>query len=283
MIRYKIANCTTSVSVAKFPDGDVKIDINVGSKDPDPQVKHVCVIVALQGSDDVMALLQTVDALRRHYPYADLSLDIPYFPYARQDRPCVNGEALSALVMANLINSCGFVTVKVLDAHSDVVPALIKNCTNVSQAKMFKKIFDTYGNFYIVAPDAGAYKKAHNLAKDIGAKGVICANKVRDPATGRIERVSISENIQGLNLLVADDLCDGGRTFTELANVLRKGGCASLQLVVTHGLFTKGVQVLLDDGMYDKVFTTNSYHYQASGNVDQNGVVHDKVQWVKVL
>jgi ribose-phosphate pyrophosphokinase len=283
MIRYKIAGVTTNVSVSKFPDGDVKANINVGSKEPDNSVKSVRVSVALHGSDDILALLQTVDALRRHYPVADLSLAMPYVPYARQDRPCVNGEALSAAVLANLVNLCGFSTVEVLDAHSDVIPALIKNCTNVPQAKIFKKIFDTYGNFYIVAPDAGAYKKAHNLAKDIGAKGVICANKVRNPATGKIERVSVSENIQGLNLLVADDLCDGGRTFTELANVLRKGGCASLQLVVTHGLFTKGVEVLLADGMYDKVFTTNSYHHQSEGNVDQNGVANDKVQWVKVV
>lgn len=283
MIKYRASGVTTYVKVAKFPGGEVKVDINIGSKDAEFGVESLEVSASLQTSDDIMALLLTADALRRHYPRADMDLILPYIPYARQDRPCVEGEALSIAVMANLINMCGFSTVEVIDSHSDVAPALIRNCKNYPQSVVFNKIFDTFSDYYIVAPDAGAYKKAHNLAKELGAKGVICANKVRDVATGRIEGVSVSENVEGLNLLVADDLCDGGRTFTELAEILRKKSCARLKLVVTHGLFTKGVDVLTAPGMYDKVYTTNSYHSTASGMVDAKGVANDKVQWINVV
>ena len=283
MIKYRVGNITTHVAVDKFPGGEVKVNINIGAKDAEYGVASVSVSASLQTSDDIMALLLTVDALRRHYPRAELDLILPYIPYARQDRPCVDGEALSIAVMATLINSCGFSTVEVIDSHSDVAPALIRNCKNFPQSVIFNKIFDTFADSFIIAPDAGAYKKAHNLAKEIGAKGVICANKVRDVATGRIEGVSVSENVENLNLLVADDLCDGGRTFTELAEVLRKKSCARLELVVTHGLFTKGVDVLTAPGMYDKVYTTNSYHSTASGNVDWRGIANDKVQWIQVV
>lgn len=283
MIKYRVGHEVVRVDVSKFPGGEVKVSINVGSKEAEFEVEAIRVYASLQTSDDIMALLLTADALRRHYPRADMDLLMPYVPYARQDRPCVNGEALSIAVMATLINSCGFSTVHVLDAHSDVAPALIKNCSNMPQSRIFTKIFDTFADSYIVAPDAGAYKKAHSLASVIGAKGVICANKVRDVATGRIEGVSVTENVEGLNLLVADDLCDGGRTFIELAKVLRKQNCARLKLVVTHGLFTKGVAELTAPGMYDKIYTTNSYHSSASGNVDQDGVANDKVQWIEVV
>lgn len=283
MIKYRIGSITTQVTTDKFPGGEVKVDINIGHEPVNYYVERVHVAASLQTSDDIMALLLTTDALRRHFPRADLHLDVPYIPYARQDRPCVEGEALSMAVMANLINLCGFTTVEVLDSHSDVAPALIRNCRNYPQEFLFAKIVDTFTNSYIVAPDAGAYKKAHNLAKAVQAKGVICANKVRDVATGRIEGVSVSESVEGLNLLVADDLCDGGRTFTELAEVLRRKGCARLDLVVTHGLFTKGVDVLTAPGMYDKVYTTNSYHSSAQGNVDWQGIANDKVQWIKVI
>lgn len=283
MIKYRIDQLSVQVGVSKFPGGEVKVDINVGSKAPEYEVEALRVYASLQTSDDIMALLLTADALRRHYPRADMDLLMPYVPYARQDRPCVNGEALSIAVMSTLINSCGFSTVHVLDAHSDVTPALIKNCSNMPQSRIFNKIFDTFSDSFIVAPDAGAYKKAHNLATHLGAKGVICANKVRDVATGKIEGVSVTENVEGLSLLVADDLCDGGRTFIELAKVLRKQNCACLKLVVTHGLFTKGLDELTAPGMYDKIFTTNSYHNSAKGNVDWQGIANDKVQWIEVV
>ena len=283
MIKYTVGHMTTFVSIGLFPGGEVKVDINVGSMAPNYGVQSLIVQASLQNSDDIIALLLTADALRRHFPRAEMDLSLPYVPYARQDRPCVNGEALSIAVMASLINSCGFSTVEVLDAHSDVTSALIKNCTNVPQSQIFNGVFETFHDFHIVAPDAGAYKKAHALAQDLGAQGVICANKVRDVATGRIEGVNVTESVEGLNLLVADDLCDGGRTFTELATVLRKGGCKSLMLLVTHGLFTKGVSVLTAPGMYDKVYTTNSYHSRAKGFLDQDGKVNEKVRWINVL
>lgn len=273
MIKYLIGNFYTRVTVGKFPGGEVQVNINVGSKDPEFDVDAISVYASLKNSDDVMALLLTTDALRRHYPRADIDLVMPYIPYARQDRPCVNGEALSIAVMSTLINSCGFSTVEVIDCHSDVAPALIRNCKHYPQSVVFTKVVDSFADYFIVAPDAGAYKKAHNLAKYLGAKGVICANKVRDVATGRIEGVSITENVQGLNLLVADDICDGGRTFTELAEVLRRGNCASLKLVVTHGIFTKGIDVVAD--LYDKIYTTNSYWDET--------IAHPKVQWIKVI
>lgn len=273
MIKYQIGSGTTRVSVDKFPGGEVKVDINVGSKEPEYDVDTVCIYASLKNSDDIMALLLANDALRRHYPRADIDLVMPYMPYARQDRPCVNGEALSVAVMATLLNTCGFSTVELIDCHSDVAPALIRNCKHYPQSCVFSKVVDSFADYFIVAPDAGAYKKAHSLAKYLGAKGVICANKVRDVATGRIEGVSVNENVEGLNLLVADDICDGGRTFTELAEVLRRGNCASLKLVVTHGIFTKGIDVVAD--LYDKIYTTNSYWDEPQ--------VHPKVQWINVI
>lgn len=273
MIKYSHRGIVTYVRVFNFPDGATGVDINIGSAYPCYHTEHVRVSAALQSDSDIMALLQTVNALRSHFPHAALSLSLPYVPYARQDRACNAGEAHSMQVMSDLINMCGFARVEVLDAHSDVAPALIRNCVNLPQSTIFQKIFDTFEDYYIVAPDAGAYKKAHNLAKSLSAKGVICANKVRDLATGKILKTSVNENVEGLKLLVADDICDGGATFIGLADVLRSQKCDTLELVVTHGLFTKGVGVLTDH--YDKIYTTNSYLVEP--------YLHPKVQWINVV
>lgn len=273
MIKYRIGNVTTHVTTSNFPGGEVKVDINVGSKPVDYAKERVWISASLKTSDDIIALILATDALRRHYPHADLHLNMPYMPYARQDRPCVDGEALSVAVMANLINMCGFTTVELIDSHSDVAPALIRNCYNYPQSVLFEKIVDSFTDYYIVAPDAGAYKKAHNLAKSLNAKGVICANKVRNVKTGRIENVLITEDVSGLNLLVADDICDGGRTFIELGQLLRDKGCAALKLVVTHGLFTHGIDVVADK--FDMIYSTNSYLSEP--------LAHSKVRWINVV
>lgn len=273
MIKYSYRGVVTHVAIMQFPDGATGVDINVGCQYPDYSTQVVRVAAALTSDSLIMALLQTVNALRQHFPRAEFDLSMPYIPYARQDRACNQGEAHSMQVMADVINLCGFSRVEVLDAHSDVAPALIKNCTNLPQSTIFSKIIDTFEDYFIVAPDAGAYKKAHNLAKQLRAKGVICANKVRDVATGKILHTSVSENVEGLKLLVADDICDGGATFIALADVLRKQNCDTLKLVVTHGLFTKGVGVLTDH--YDKIYTTNSYRV--------NPLPHGKVQWIEVV
>ncbi|MNP55768.1 phosphoribosylpyrophosphate synthetase [compost metagenome] len=80
-------------------------------------------------------------------------------------------------------------------------------------------------------------------------------NKERDLATGRITKLDMSADVTGLNLFVLDDICDGGRTFIELAKLVTKAN--KVELAVTHGLFTKGIDVVANE--FDRVYTTTSY------------------------
>lgn len=256
MIKYSVVGSATTYSVEqfKFPAGEIGVKLTSRRGEVSGTVR---VTAFLQNSDDIMALLLTVDALRREHPKCnDIELTLPYIPYARQDRVCNEGESLSISVMASLINSCDFSRVYVYDPHSDVAPALIKNCTVIPQEDIFSKLFYFWDITYIVAPDAGAYKKAHKFASKMGAAGVIVCNKIRDTKTGKITGLSCSEDVTDKVLFVLDDICDGGRTFIEVSNLLR-GKAASIFLGVTHGIFSKGVDVVAD--AYDGVYTTNSF------------------------
>jgi len=91
--------------------------------------------------------------------------------------------------------------------------------------------------------------------------GVIDASKVRDVKTGEILYTSVNYQeggLKGKNVLIVDDICDGGRTFIELARVLENYNEAnSVDLYVTHGIFSKGLGVF--DGLIDKIYTPNSW------------------------
>jgi ribose-phosphate pyrophosphokinase len=174
----------------------------------------------------------------------------------------VPGEALSIKVMADLINSQNYANVEIWDPHSDVTTALINNLTVVEQHELASTIPDIdWANTILVAPDAGAAKKIYKLAAIRGSE-VITAYKVRDPVTGNITATKVDSNTStfvGSNkrFLIVDDICDGGRTFTELAKVLKKWTDMPVDLYVTHGIFSKGMSVF--DGLIDNIYCANPW------------------------
>lgn len=272
MITYTIGgSITVHVRQWVFPGGEVGVDIQPGNylHYENLMRQPIRVDANVGSSDDIMALLLTVDALRREYVGSDLKLHIPYVPYARQDRVVNAGESVSVAVMAKLINSCDFIEVVITDPHSPVTPALIDNVRVLTQATIFGNIHrgQNWDNWIIVAPDQGASKKCEEFAKARNAAGVIVCDKTRDLHTGKITGMKIVSGppvTQESNLLVLDDICDGGRTFIELAGLLRPLNPAKLELAVTHGIFSKGFEVVAEH--YDMVYTTDSFPQDAYPN-----------------
>ena len=110
-------------------------------------------------------------------------------------------------------------------------------------------------NVYIVAPDKGAIGKAATVSKMFNCKGVIYAEKERDLATGKIIRTVVKDlpaDIADARLLVVDDIGDGFGTFLPLAEELRKYNPTELNIYVTHGIFSRGEDIL--HPLYDNVW-----------------------------
>lgn len=123
--------------------------------------------------------------------------------------------------------------------------------------------------FYLISPDAGSNKKIFDLAKSINYNDeIIRCDKLRDIPTGKIiETIVYKDDLHGKDGIIVDDICDGGRTFIELAKVLRKRNCGKLYLIVTHGIFSKGLEEL--NQYFDGVFCTNSYSDVINENLQQ--------------
>lgn len=271
MITISVGCQKQSVKQFTFPGGEVGVQIMPHAYADKQEV--VSITAHLKSSDDILALLQVNDAVDRQYTCAKKILNLAYVPYARQDRVCNEGESLSIKVFASLINSCNFYKVKILDPHSDVTPASINNCVVKTQVEVFKKIQSNWHETYLVAPDAGAYKKTHAFGKSVGAAGIITCNKVRDLKTGTINSLYMQEDVTGLDLVVLDDIGDGMGTFIMLAEYLK--GAKSKKLCITHGIFSKGKIPLTD--CYDHIYTTNSFH----GTVPEE-LKDDKITWLEI-
>lgn len=197
-------------------------------------------------SDGIMLLMQLASVMGDKKD----NLYLGYLPYSRYDRVEESHDALSLKVFCNLINSLGFSNVVVDDCHSDVGVALLNNCTNMPQHDLVMALVPNLEQYEaIVAPDAGSIKKAQKLASILQIPLLKC-DKVRDFKTGRIVDFSVDvDKVRGLtNILIVDDICDGGGTFVGLANMLHNH-IPVIDLYVTHGIFSKGIDNLVGAGI----------------------------------
>ena len=218
---------------------------------------EVIITTRIKSSEDLIILLLATDALKR-LGFTYIKLFIPYLPFARQDRVMVTGEPLSIKVLANIINSQQYTKVAVYDVHSEVALALINNCDAISNHNFIKKVLKDKEDYYIVSPDAGAYKKIFKAAQFVGYTGdIVLCNKIRDVKSGKILNMSCDVNdLQGKDVYIIDDICDGGGTFIGLADKLKENNAGNVNLIVSHGIFSKGIEALHN---VDHIYTTNSF------------------------
>jgi ribose-phosphate pyrophosphokinase len=237
--------CYHIVQVSAYPSGEPLI------KGPIPD--YPTMLVRTTSIAELMAALFLVDAQRARGHIID-KLILPFVPGARQDRLNDDGDVLfTAKSVADMINARNFKRVVVVDPHSDVTTAVIHNCTTIPLYSFFiGRLRGVYSG--VIAPDAGACKRAEKVAKSLGVR-VYHAGKTRDIATGHITGFWVEPLPPG-HYLVVDDICDGGGTFVGLADQLAFQPQVTADLFVAHGLFTQGTDLLADK--YTNVICTDS-------------------------
>lgn len=232
-----------------FPCGEMQVKITEVYGD-----KRVSAHFAFEKNEDIIELLLVADALKRMGLILE-GISMPYIPFSRQDRANQKGEALSLAVFCTLINRLG-ASVEVCDPHSDVAVALLDRVKVRQQHEIFAPMLAEKSDFYLVSPDGGALKKIYKLAEKVRSIGVVECSKNRDVRTGAITGVTAhTDDLRGKDCYIVDDICDGGRTFIEVAKVLKEKNAGKIVLMVTHGFFTKGLGVF--DLLIDEIYNMN--------------------------
>ena len=242
----------------------------------------------LTSMNDFMMLMIASEALTQVGCDGNIFLFIPYFPGGRQDRRMVLGEPLSVKVFAEFINCFDWGSVETFDNHSDVSTALLDNVMNIANHEFVKKaILDIlsdrrcFSDLVIVSPDAGANKKVLKLKQEVDPKnhaGLVKCDKTRDVTNGEITGFEVyTDDLRGKHCVIVDDICDGGGTFLELAQELKKKNAGDIYLVVSHGIFSKPLKNF--KGLFKKIYTTDSW--RSEFNWEQ--VERDCTDLVKII
>lgn len=254
-IKYKIS---------KFPDGQQTIDL-INVLKSQLLTKTVEIRSRLNDFKDLELIICANQALK-NLGASHISLYVPYFVGARSDRQFQSGGVnYLKQVICPIVNSQNFDKVTVMDPHSDVLEGCLNNFAKFNNFAVVDDalswlIKDSEENkIVLVSPDAGAYKKVYDVAKKFNIEKIITATKVRDLKTGNIIRTEVPTLDQHNDLiyLIVDDICDGGRTFVELAKAIKDSRpTAKVYLVVTHGIFSNYYEDLRP--VIEQIFTTNS-------------------------
>jgi ribose-phosphate pyrophosphokinase len=182
------------------------------------------------------------------------SLELPYLPYGRQDKEVSNDATFALWAFAMQLNELMFHDVRICDPHSEKALDWINNARAYYPHEGFHLALTVCDPVAVCYPDAGAQDKYASIYKH--DRGSMWADKSRDQSTGDITAMKLygAKYAHRENVLIVDDICDGGATFVRLAKLLYGVGATGVDLFVTHGLFTKGLRPLRDAGI-GRIFT----------------------------
>ena len=216
---------------------------------PDYSVNYFIIKWAYENDAEIFEMANLLDYLCETF-HAPIHIQCPYLPHARQDRYSGVGQPHSLKTLVKIFERFRhLVTFQVADLHNDDASILkeidpdadfIQNILHLEQ----DLLAHTYD--YIICPDSGALARANLFANRYKLKVIVC-EKTRDPSTGKLSNPKVilgGESLEGKKLLVVDDICDGGGTFEMLGKELKKFNPARLDLYVTHGIFSKGLEAM---------------------------------------
>ena len=283
MSNYKTLNLTypeksqINFKINRFPDGQQSVTLEINMSHLTAVHSGGVQIKSRLNNFRDLELIVCATAALRNTGIKNIQLYTPYFMGARSDRRFTEGDAnYLKQVICPIINSQKFESVTILDPHSDVLEACLDNFVKINNHDIVKQALtaidnknDAQDRIVLVSPDAGAYKKIFDVAQKFGINKIITATKVRDVRTGKILHTEIPtlDQHEDLQYVIIDDICDGGRTFLELAKAIHDSRpTAKVYLVVTHGIFSNGFLELSKE--IEKIYCSNSYS-------DRNDIEHD--------
>lgn len=220
-----------------------------------PRVVAQLAVVTRPTMEDLFSLVAWANLVKQRDE--QIWVAMPYMPFARADReePFMARDFVS--FVKNLIWPHRFL---VLDPHSQVIVDQFHHASfrELNVPQLIVDATNGYDFDGIIAPDKGAVGRATDAAIGMDLP-LYRAGKTRDFETGKLTGFHMEDDLpHNGNFLIVDDICDGGGTFIGLAEAIKKKNPgAGLSLWVSHGIFSKGVEILLPH--FDHIFTSNSF------------------------
>lgn len=209
-------------------------------------------------ADNLLELLLMIDAAKRASA-KNITVVIPYFGLARQDRKDKPRAPIGAKLVANLLTAAGATRVMTMDLHADQIQGFFEIPVDHLYAS---SIFVDYvtslnlENLTIASPDMGGAKRAKNYASHLNAD-VVIAYKERKKANV-VEEMFLIGDVKDRNVILIDDMIDTAGTLCKAAEILMKNGAKSVRAMATHGVLSGKAYENINNSTLEEVIVTDS-------------------------
>jgi ribose-phosphate pyrophosphokinase len=252
ILHVPMGKSTTTI----FPDSETHVTIDEVVREQDIFIVQPC---SAPVNQHLMELLLYVDAFRRASAHS-VSVLIPYFPYARQDRMAKGREAISARVVANLLENMGADRVIYVDIHNPAIQGFfnipVDPLTAIPVLASYFK-HERFNNSVIVSPDVGRAGVAGKYAELTNLPLVVMHKRRTSPTEAHTTHVV--GDISGKRPIVIDDLMASGSVLKQIDALYEAGAVGKAYFSVTHPvLLPSAIEILNADDRIEKLVVTNT-------------------------
>lgn len=243
-------------TVNRFSDGEVAVEINENVRGQDVFVlQSTCAPT----NDNLMELMIMVDALRRASARR-ITAAIPYYGYARQDRrPRSARMAISAKVVANMLQSVGVDRVLTMDLHADQIQGFFDiPVDNIYSTPVLLNdiLAHQYPNLMVVSPDVGGVVRARAMAKALDVDLAIIDK--RRPRANVAEIMNIIGEVKGRTCVITDDIVDTAGTLCNAASALKERGAVRVLAYAPHPVLSGNAVDRITNSPLDELVITDT-------------------------
>lgn len=243
-------------TVNRFSDGEVAVEINENVRGQDVFVlQSTCAPT----NDNLMELMIMVDALRRASARR-ITAAIPYYGYARQDRrPRSARVAISAKVVANMLQSVGVDRVLTMDLHADQIQGFFDiPVDNIYSTPVLLNdiLAHQYPNLMVVSPDVGGVVRARAMAKALDVDLAIIDK--RRPRANVAEIMNIIGEVKGRTCVITDDIVDTAGTLCNAASALKERGAVRVLAYAAHPVLSGNAVDRITNSPLDELVITDT-------------------------
>ena len=242
--------------VTSFSDGEIMVEINENVRGKDVFVlQSTCAPT----NDHLMEVMLMVDALKRASA-GRITAVVPYFGYSRQDRrPRSARVAISAKVVANMLQEAGVERVLIMDLHADQIQGFFDIPVDniyASPILLSDLVSKTYDDLLVVSPDVGGVVRARALAKRLNCDLAIIDK--RRPKANVSEVMNVIGEVDGRNCVIMDDMVDTAGTLTKAAEVLKERGAKKVIAYCTHPVLSGAAVERIAKSPLDELVVTDT-------------------------
>jgi ribose-phosphate pyrophosphokinase len=241
------------ISLRRFSDGELSVAFEESIRG--------CDLFLIQSTnpptDNLMELLLMIDAARRASAKY-VTVVIPYFGYARQDRKDKPRVSIAAKLVANLISAAGANRIVTCDLHAGQIQGFfdipLDHLSGTSIFVPYLKTLPFTPTF--AAPDVGGVSRARTFAEHFNADMVIC-DKHRKRAN-EIASMQVIGDVTDKDVVLVDDMIDTGGTLCKAAALLKEKGAKSVRAVCTHAILSGNAIENINNSVLEELIVSDT-------------------------